>query len=141
MASFDGQQLVSSTLGWAQGDAAEVTAQQLFGLVVEPIVLDTTPPVVSNVSPPENEEITRTTPVFLDVTDVGGFRRILLKVSFPDGTWDLAYDGSTFAPKYVGLSSVTVIATGFRFRLLRAGGWSGAPTVTPYAIDLAGNEA
>lgn len=101
-----------------------------------------TPPVVSNVSPSEATQLERGTPLSFDVTDdSGAFRRIILKVQFAGmPTREFAHDGDTFAPMYLAGSTRETITGGYRYTLVRAGGWPAAPTITPYAIDALGAE-
>ena len=52
--------------------------------------------------------------------------------------------GITFSRCWRGpnwLKGRTMIAGGFRYTVLRTGGWPGAPTIQTFAIDRAGNEA
>lgn len=108
---------------------------------------DVTTPTVSNVSPTPGTPISRSQPLFLDVTDNTGFRRILLVAFFDpndggDGQREVVHDGDQFAARYIALSERTVISGGYRYRIRRAsGGWPSAPTIIPYAIDTSGNEA
>ena len=51
------------------------------------------------------------------------------------------HDGDAFRGHYAASSSRTMIAAGFRYSVLRTGGWPAAPTIQTFAIDRAGNEA
>jgi uncharacterized protein YmfQ (DUF2313 family) len=68
---------------------------------------------------------------------------ILLR--FPSGAVEVVYDGASFSPFYIDGSSVSVIANGARFVVLRRGGWRpiGAPTLEVRAVSVTGvkNEA
>jgi len=99
------------------------------------------PPLVSGVSPSIGTPLTHHQVVSFDVTDDGDFRAILLTASF-DGAAapEVVYDGTTFSDLYVTGSTTTAISGGFRFALIRAGGWPSAPTITPYAFDTTGQE-
>lgn len=57
------------------------------------------------------------------------------------GVTELVHDGDAFRGFYAATSSRTMIGGGFRFTVLRSGGWPGAPTIQAFAIDHAGNEA
>jgi hypothetical protein len=103
---------------------------------------DTIAPEVSNVSPAPGVAITAQTPVGLDVTDnAGALRRVLLGVLFTaTGITELVHDGDAFVGPYQNASARDPIAGGFRYSLLRDGGWPSSPTVRVFAFDVAGNE-
>lgn len=103
---------------------------------------DTTSPIVGSVVPAPGTPIASTDPLQLDVTDdSGAFRRILIAVVL-GGVTELAHDGSSFLGNYAGGScSRTAISGGFRFVILRDGGWPSSPSIRIFAIDLSGNEA
>lgn len=99
------------------------------------------PPTIENVTPAAGTAIGTTTPVGFDVVDAE-LRRVLVKASFAGSdAWELVYDGTAFAPAYAAGSMVTSFAGGLRFRVLRAGGWPSAPTLTPFAFDASGAES
>lgn len=103
---------------------------------------DVTAPITSNVQPTPGTPISSTTPVSVDVTDdQGAFRRVLVAVEL-DGLTELAWDGDAWLGHYAGGGSErTPISGGFRFTVLRDGGWPSSPTLRVFAIDLSGNEA
>lgn len=105
--------------------------------------VDTIPPVVGNFSPAPGTPIARTGPISFDVTDESGeFRRIFIVASFPTtGMTEVVHDGDGFRGFYTASSSRTMIAGGFRYTVLRSGGWPGAPTIQTFVIDRGGNEA
>ena len=104
---------------------------------------DESAPVVANFNPAPGTPITRTAPIAFDVTDDSGdFRRIFVVAFFPaTGATEVVHDGDSFRGHYAAGSGRTMIASGFRYTLLRTGGWPGAPTIQTFAIDRAGNEA
>jgi len=108
-----------------------------------PAPTDATPPVVGNYSPAPGTPIAKTTSISFDVTDeTGGFRRVFVVAFYPaTGISELIHDGDGFRGFYSSTSARRAIAGGFRYTVLRAGGWSAAPTIQTFAIDLAGNEA
>lgn len=121
------------------GNAATPTSYAFT--VSDPVLPDTTAPVVSNVSPTAGTELARTDPVFFDVTDDSAtFRRILVTASFEDGVAEVVHDGDSFAARYAATSTRTPIASGYRYRVRRTGGWPYGPTIRAYAIDTSGNE-
>lgn len=98
-------------------------------------------PVVTYVDPLPGATLAPADSVTVDVTDDSGlFARKLLAVAFADGTQELAYDGQSFAARYLGASTVATITDGQRFVLRRTGGWPGAEiTVRSFVVDAAGN--
>ena len=101
---------------------------------------DVTAPVVSIVSPTEGSAIMENTPLVLDVTDTG-LKRALLWVTFPTlGTDELVFNGSAFTSQY-SASSRVAITNGFRFTVVRRGGWPASPQLSAAAYDASGNES
>lgn len=119
------------------------TGDQLLGYNVLG-TRDVTAPIISNVTPSNATNILKTQIVSFDVTDSESpFRRIIIKMFYDDGTWDLVWDGDAFGPKFQGASNVrTPIVQGYHFTILMDGGWKigNNPHLTPYAIDTGGNE-
>lgn len=100
-------------------------------------------PAVSNWSPAPQTAITINNTISFDVTDASGlFRRILVLVQFTGlEIYDTAFDGSTFGQRYLGPgNSKVAITNGFRFTLLREGGWPASPRIVPVAINQTGQE-
>lgn len=114
----------------------------VFTLSPEVTPANAVAPVVGNFDPPQSTTINTNTPVNFDVTDDEGlFRRVIIHASFPDGTEEVVHDGGSFRGHYqAGNSSRVIISGGYRYTLLRAGGWPGNPTIRAFAIDQAGNE-
>jgi hypothetical protein len=105
---------------------------------VPPVLI---PPVVDGVDPAEGVPLTKNQPVAFDVTDNGTFRRILLTATFIGALApEVIYDGTSFSALYSAGSTQTGISGGYRFSLLRAGGWPGDLIITPYAFDTTGQE-
>jgi len=134
--------------GWPYAPELEVHAIDVAGNMVDsPFVLvpaDATAPTVSNVRP-SSGTIAADMPVSMDVQDTSSaIRQILLLVKYvgnpPGLAWEVAYDGTAFAPNYAALSQRTAIANGNRFRLRRRGGWAATPVVVVHAVDYSGNE-
>ncbi len=115
----------------------------LFVPAAPPPPVDATAPAVGNFSPAPGTPIARTGPISFEVTDDSGdFRRIFIVAFFPiSGATEVVHDGDSFRGVYAASSSRTMIAGGFRYSLLRSGGWPAAPTIQTFAIDRAGNEA
>lgn len=105
--------------------------------------VDDTPPVVGNFSPAPGTPIARMAPVSFDVTDDSGELRLIFIVAFfpSTGVTEVVHDGAGFRGFYAASSSRVMIAGGFRYTVLRSGGWLAAPTIQTFALDRAGNEA
>ncbi len=118
------------------------TANPVYVAIDNEPSADTTAPTVSNVSPVAGTTLGRFDPVTLDVTDVGtGLRLVVLAAQFAGGSiYEIVHDGTSFAPLYAAGSARTVISGGYHYSLARLGGWPGALTLMPFAVDQAGNE-
>lgn len=113
------------------------TALDGYGIGSVAVPVDATAPVVTLVSPPLTDPISRTTPIVVDVTDETALATVTIDVTFPDGVCELIYDGVAFRPLYAPGSTVTAITGGFRFTLRRArGGW---PRASQNLSELAFN--
>jgi hypothetical protein len=98
------------------------------------------PPVVSGVNPAPGTPIAAGTALGFDVTDDVAFRRILVTIYFPTlGRAELAHDGNGFLQQY-GLSRRSNIAGGFRYSVVRTGGWPATPRLLVYATNVVGLE-
>jgi hypothetical protein len=104
--------------------------------------VDATSPTIGSIVPAPGTAIASTDPLQFDVTDnSGAFRRILIAVVLA-GVTELAHDGNSFLGNYAGgACSRTAISGGFRFVVLRDGGWPSSPTIRVFAVDQSGNEA
>lgn len=107
------------------------------------VVTDITKPAVANLSPTPGTALQKTQPVSLEVTDVGGLRRVMVVASFPGlDLEEVVHNGTSWGPRYsLAPNARTAITNGYRFTVLRRGGWPAPPTLTAYAVDTAGNEA
>lgn len=101
-----------------------------------------TQPVISNVSPVVGEPISDTTILSFDVTDPDAFRLIMLIADFPNiEVREVIHDGNSFSVNYSGSGNARVaIPNGFRYSVLRRGGWPVSPRIIPFAIDITGEE-
>lgn len=104
---------------------------------------DITAPVVTLISPSTSTVISSDTALVINVTDDSGdFCRVFLYAYYPStGLQEVVHDGSAFAPFYLANSSITNIANGFQYSLVRTGGWQSSPTLVAIPIDAAGNES
>ncbi len=117
------------------------TGAQDYPAVFAPLVatVDIAAPVgtaITSVSQP----LDRQSPVTVQVDDVNSVKYVIAHVKFPDGTWEVAYDGAEWAPRYRTYSSV-VVNNGLRqtLTLRREGGWPYSPTISIRAFDGSGN--
>lgn len=116
---------------------------QVFVPSPPPPPADTTPPAVGNFQPAPGTPVSRGTSIAFDVTeDSGNLQRVFVVAFFPTtGATEVIHDGDAFRGFYAASSARTMIAGGFRYNVLRTGGWPAAPTIQTFAIDRAGNEA
>jgi hypothetical protein len=125
------------------GPARPISAGYTLLILEEPPPpVDATSPVVGGFSPAVGTPISKVTPIAFDVTDASGaFRRIFVVAFYPTtGISEVIHDGDGFRGFYSATSARQAIAGGFRYTVLRSGGWPAAPTIQTFAIDLAGNE-
>lgn len=117
--------------GWLASPRLTVIAVNVDGVEVT-----TAPPVVGNWIPGAGTQITTATPIGFDVTDAKG----IASVHVYSGA-ETVYDGAAFTANYNAASTQTAIADGFRFSVIRNGGWLSAPQITVAAVNLDGIEA
>jgi hypothetical protein len=86
--------------------------------------------------------ISKTTPVIIDVYSTAvPLRRAWVNASYagllPD---DMVHNSDRFGAAYQGSTNVrSNITNGYRFTLLRDGGWPGTPSITVHAVDTLGS--
>lgn len=122
------------------------TATQAYTLsdAPAPDVADVEPPTVS-FAVASGTTIKKTDAVAVEVADETELALVLITASYPSGAYEVIYEtpssgeGSGFAPFFVG-SSKSAITGGWRFRLVRTGGWPGAPTIKVRPFDRGLNE-
>lgn len=100
------------------------------------------PPEISNFIPATGSQITRQQMLQFDVTDFNGFTRILLRATYPNlGVSEVIHDGYQFGYHYSNVGNTFMqIIDGYRYTVLRDGGWPESPIITPFAIDIDGTE-
>lgn len=109
------------------------------------VAADTTPPVVSNVTPIDGSTIDPRDSVSERVTDDQALRGVVLVAKFAD-LWETIYEGrlvddvwvGAFGPGYTG-STIADTTGGYDFVLRRAGGWTRGFTLANRAFDTGGN--
>lgn len=131
----------SAARHYAWPEALSIAAAISLG---EPV--DSTPPQITNLTPAAGSSLDANEPITLDVTDETGFGRVAILASFSDGIGgeivEVVHDGDAFRGNYLGVINLrTNITDGFRFTILRDGGWTAAPTFEFLAVDAGGNEA
>ena len=107
--------------------------------LVEP---NATPPVVSNIQPPNFVLASRSQPIEFDVTDVSpGIAGVVVTVKYQYTTeTHVIWNGTEFLDPYVTISSITTIDGGFHFEILPTGGWrQDIEKLKVYAVDSDGN--
>lgn len=101
----------------------------------------TTPPTVIDILPTPGSSISRTTPCQFSVRDVDGNVITLcpIWVSYPDGSGEPVYNGTSFYPPFAS-STVDIEEAGSRldFVVTRTGGWLGSPSFLVRAVDQFG---
>jgi hypothetical protein len=125
-------------------DGGWVTSPRLTVVAVNTDGIEATggaPPTVSNWTPAAGTQITATTPIGFDVTDVAGLAQVIVYAAAAGGTTEQAFNGTAFTANYGAASTRTAIAGGFRFRIVRDGGWTVAPQITVAAVNVNGIEA
>lgn len=107
--------------------------------VFSPDLRDGNPPTVAVVSPALGQVIPRNVPWVVDVTDDRSVPGAALYAEFRTSRLsELIWKGDRFTFRYGG-STRTAIAGGYRYSLIRDGGWPSAPTFGVLAWD--GNNA
>jgi hypothetical protein len=99
-------------------------------------------PTVTILSPSAGTPILRSQPLSFQLLDtLHNFRRILPVVMFPGlPILELVHDGENFTSLYEAGSTRSAIANGFQYTIFRKNGWPDAPTLIPFAFDVAGFE-
>jgi hypothetical protein len=88
------------------------------------------------ISPTPGQPISATKPLVIEVTDEGAALDKVVIMAAYSGVLqkEVVYDGSAFAPTFTNNTNAKAsITSGFRFTLLRDGGWPGSPTITVVA--------
>ncbi len=90
-------------------------------------------------TPDVGSPILPTAPVVFDLTDsTETLTSILIAVHHDSGVVELAHDGTNFEPLYASGSTRVVITDGYRYSLVRAGGWTDTKVVVS-AFPFAGS--
>lgn len=138
-------EVVEPTMGFLPFDELQTGAigvAELFTTSVLPAG-SSSPPQITVISPTVGSSISYYTPLVIEVTDdLSSFARIIIVADFGGGTpiRDVVHDGTSFGPAYDSASTRASITNGFRYSIVRNGGWPSSPTITPFAIDSDGGE-
>lgn len=121
----------------------EASMGTIGGNIFAKIVGDGYPPAISGITPAAGTAIFPTTTLQFDVVDNDSAMRLVMVTAsfagFP--RTEVIYDGTAFVQPYVNAeTTAATITNGLRFQVKRNGGWPGSPTLTPYAVDVTGNE-
>jgi hypothetical protein len=87
---------------------------------------------VVNQVPAAGSAVTAAQAIDFDVTGAGG--PVAVYVSYPNGDYEIAYDGTVFAPFYLRESTQDGVTDPRHFHVHRLGGWKNAPTFTASAL-------
>lgn len=99
-------------------------------------------PVVAIIGPAAGSPIDALTPLVFEVTDNVALGMVIVALRFQArGIEEVVHNGQRFSAQYDGSSTRFSIAGGFRFTVLRNGGWVDAPTLDVYAVDAVGTGA
>jgi hypothetical protein len=127
-------------------DGARVTIDEfVYTTNFVPDPGDVAEPEITNISPTPGTNIRPQTVFSFDVTDDLALALVLVAVSWRHPKTnelivELAYDGTAFRGAYRGIANTKItIAGGFRFNVLRDGGWLASPTLEWFPLDTSGN--
>ena len=102
---------------------------------------DTTPPIVTLLSPPNMSELSPASEIRIRVTDNVALRRTMLIVAY-GGSVFVVHDGDRFRAGFSGTRETVVgVGQGYDYTIRRVGGWHYTATFEVIAIDTSGNEA
>lgn len=93
------------------------------------------PPVLSNIVPPEGTVLSAGSPVQFDVTDDTGLAFVAVLVR-QGSAYDVVHDGINASPRY-GVT-ISAITGGRRYIIQPVGGWTAPPTFVVRALDTGG---
>jgi hypothetical protein len=133
---------ISRTGGWRgpfdlRVEAVDLEGGQVSGTFAAfeaPVLyVDPTPPTVAAITSTASPRH-RSDPLVLELEDTFSLAGALVLVKLPSGSWEGAYDGAEWAPRYASSALEVVSASLWRITLRRDGGW---PVVgTPPTVDV-----
>lgn len=98
---------------------------------------DGAPPSIQNVTPAAGSPVLPETVVGFDIIDGDAdlYDVVVMAIFESRGIYEVIWDGDNFSPRYLGGSTRTTIANGFRYTLKRAGNWPEKPKIRIRAFD------
>ncbi len=104
------------------------------------LVVDETTPTIGNISPAPGTPLNPGDRVSFDATDDSG-ALVHVEVRVAQGAVvETVFDGTSFVGPYATGCGRTAITNGFRFSVVRSGGWIAPPAFSVSAIDGGGNK-
>ncbi len=123
---------------WVDEGGTLYTYVQLFGSQLA----GGTPPTVTFVQPTPGQALPSTgSTIIVEVTDVDGIAALCMLVEFASGAYEVIHDGTRFASRFAVGSTRNAIPNGYRFNLVRSGGWYEDVTIRVLAVDSGGGVA
>jgi hypothetical protein len=99
-------------------------------------------PTIVVVMPPEVSGVEVTQPLVIDATDENEEVRLMVVARFEGrGFEEVVHNGARFTPNYNAKSSRTELEHGYRYTVIRNGGWFESPKLDFYAINKLDPEA
>jgi hypothetical protein len=116
-------------------------ASQTYTWTAPAYPTDSTAPTAT-ATPASGSTVTQLQAIQIDVTDDSGALASVWVSATIQGVVapEVVHDGTSFSAPYAAGSTRTSITGGYRFNILRDGGWAGPFTLKAYAKDSAGNE-
>ena len=99
-----------------------------------------TNPTITIVSPIPPAPVLKDTVVIFEVTDPSMLREVFVYAKFEKKPWEVIHDGFEFAPQYYNPDTTRVsITNGYRYTVLRTGGWPKSPRIVIIPVNTQGN--
>lgn len=102
---------------------------------------DEVAPEISNFVPTSGSTIEKTDDIQFDVTDETAVAAVAVLATFRPGSTEdceVVYDSTGFRGRYRS-STITAISGGYRFNVVRSGGWPSRPYLEFLLVDTGGN--
>ena len=101
---------------------------------------DPVPPRITDLDPPAGTAIASGQTVAFSITDDVQLSAVVVIASFADGLTEVVHDDFGFRGYYVGAPNARVaVVNGWRYTILRRGGWASTPTIEWMSVDTSGN--
>jgi hypothetical protein len=127
---------VASSVNW---NILSATANSAVANTILPIftTTDITPPIVLNVLP-VGGLVLRSSVVSFEVLDLVRLSAVVIMAYYSPSEFEVVWDSTTFSFNYEN-SNRSPIINGWRFNLVRRGGWHKSPSIRVLAVDGSGN--